>query len=207
MGARYNYILASINSNYHYLQMIRGDSKDYNLLDNWVRGLKIETSKVLTCEIGVREGLGSKIIMDGIRGQATGSYIHIGIDPYGNLKYQHYDDSPEYTADYTNEMRLQLEKDLSEYKEFKLFHMTDKEFMRRYPEYGPFSLVHFDGPHMTKDVLNEAIYFAERSVKNTRFIFDDYKHYGMDLIREALMFYHFEVIDKGENKICLQKRI
>ena len=87
MGARYNYILASINSNYHYIQMIRGDSKDYNLLDNWVRGLKIETSKVLTCEIGVREGLGSKIIMDGIRGQATGNYMHIGIDPYGNLKY------------------------------------------------------------------------------------------------------------------------
>ena len=188
-------------------KMIRGDSKDYNLLDNWVRGLKVETPKILTCEIGVREGLGSKIIMDGIRGQATGDRMHIGIDPYGNLKYQHYDNSPEYTADYTNEMRLQLEKDLSDYKEFKLFHMTDREFMRRYPEYGPFNLVHFDGPHMTKDVLNEAVFFAERSVINTRFIFDDYKHYGMDLIREALVFYNFELIDKGENKICLQKRI
>ena len=52
--------------------MIKGDSTDYNLLDNWVRTLKIKTDKVLTCEIGVREGLGSKIIMDGIRGQATG---------------------------------------------------------------------------------------------------------------------------------------
>ena len=195
------------DSNYSYVQMIRGDSKDYNLLDNWVRGLKVETSKILTCEIGVREGLGSKIIMDGIRGQATGGYMHIGIDPYGNLKYQHYDDSPEYTADYTNEMRLQLEKDLSDYKEFKLFHMTDREFMRRYPEYGPFNLVHFDGPHMTKDVLNEAIFFAERSVMNTRFIFDDYKHYGMDLIREAIIFYNFDLKNKEENKICLQKRI
>jgi len=205
LGARYNYILASINSNYHYLQMIRGDSKDYNLLDNWVRGLKIETSKVLTCEIGVREGLGSKIIMDGIRGQATGDYMHIGIDPYGNLKYQHYDNSPAYTADYTNEMRLQLEKDLSDYKEFKLFHMTDREFMRRYPEYGPFNLVHFDGPHMTRDVLNEAIYFAERSTIKTRFIFDDFKGYNMPLISDALQYYGFKEIDKGENKICLEK--
>jgi hypothetical protein len=187
--------------------MIRGDSKDYNLLDNWVRGLKVETSKILTCEIGVREGLGSKIIMDGIRGQATGDYIHIGIDPYGNLKYQHYDNSPAYTADYTNEMRLQLEKDLSDYKEFKLFHMTDKEFMRRYPEYGPFNLVHFDGPHMTKDVLNEAVFFAERSIINTRFIFDDFKGYNMPLISNVLEYYGFKEIDRGDNKICLEKLI
>ncbi len=188
-------------------KMIRGDSKDYNLLDNWVRGLKVETPKILTCEIGVREGLGSKIIMDGIRGQATGDRMHIGIDPYGNLKYQHYDDSPEYTADYTNDMRLQLEKDLSGYKEFKLFHMTDKEFMRRYPEYGPFNLVHFDGPHMTRHVLNEAIFFAERSEKYTRFIFDDFKGYNMPLISDALGYYGFKEIDKGDNKICLERQM
>ena len=185
--------------------MIRGDSKDYNLLDNWVRGLKI-TSNVLSCEIGVREGLGSKIIMDAIKSQGPRNYMHIGIDPYGNLKYQHYDNSPAYTADYTNEMRLQLEKDLSEYKEFKLFHMTDKEFMRRYPEYGPFNLIHFDGPHMTKDVLNEAIFFAERSEQNTRFIFDDFKLYNMPLIVNALQYYGFKEIDKGDNKICLEKQ-
>ena len=195
-----------VNDTYHYdIHMIRGDSKDYNLLDNWVRTLKLGSGKVLTCEIGVREGLGSKIIMDGIRNRVTGDYMHIGIDPYGNLKYQHYDNSPAYTADYTNEMRLQLEKDLSEYKEFKLFHMTDKEFMRRYPEYGPFNLVHFDGPHMTRDVLNEAVYFAERSVINTRFIFDDFKGYNIILISNVLEYYGFKEIDKGDNKICLEK--
>jgi hypothetical protein len=190
---------------YYYLQMIRGDSKDYNLLDNWVRGLKI-TSNVLTCEIGVREGLGSKIIMDAIKAQGPGNYMHIGIDPYGNLEYQHYDNSPAYTADYTNDMRLQLEKDLSSYKEFKLFHMTDKEFMRRYPEYGPFNLVHFDGPHMTREVLNEAIFFAERSDLYTRFVFDDYTHYDIAVICKALSYYGFKEIDKGDNKICLEKK-
>ena len=185
--------------------MIRGDSKDYNLLDNWVRGLKI-TSNILSCEIGVREGLGSKIIMDCIRTLATGSFNHIGIDPYGNLKYQHYDNSPAYTADYTNDMRLQLEKDLSDYKEFKLFHMTDKEFMRRYPEYGPFHLVHFDGPHMTRDVADEAMFFAQRSLINTRFIFDDFKTYQMPVIQHICSWYGFEEIDRGDNKICLEKK-
>ena len=185
---------------------IRGDSKDYNLLDNWVRMIKLKSDNVLTCEIGVREGLGSKVIMDGMRANRLQNYKHIGIDPYGNLDYQHYDYSPSYTADYTNEMRLQLEKDLSDYKEFKLFHMTDKEFIRRYPEYGPFILVHFDGPHMTKDVLNEAVFFAERSIINTRFIFDDYQKFNMKLISDALKYYGFEELDKGENKICLEKK-
>jgi len=186
--------------------MIRGDSKDYNLLDNWVRGLKVNSKDILTCEIGVREGLGSKIIMDAIKAQGPGNYMHIGIDPYGNLKYQHYDNSPAYTADYTNDMRLQLEKDLSDYKEFKLFHMTDKEFMRRYPEYGPFHLVHFDGPHMTKDVLCEAIFFAERSAQFSRFIFDDFKGYNMSLISNALGYYGFKELDVGDNKVCLERK-
>jgi hypothetical protein len=186
--------------------MIRGDSKDYNLLDNWVRNIKLKSDNVLTCEIGVREGLGSKIIMDGFRLNCPKQYTHIGIDPYGNLNYQHYDNSPSFTADYTNEMRLQLEKDLSDYKEFKLYHMTDREFMRRYPEYNNFILVHFDGPHMTKDVLNEAVFFAERSIINSRFVFDDYQKFDMDTVSKCLKYYNFEILDKGENKICLEKK-
>jgi hypothetical protein len=190
---------------HYYLQMIRGDSKDYNLLDNWVRGLKINSKDILTCEIGVREGLGSKIIMDVVKSHGSRNYMHIGIDPYGNLEYQHYDNSPAYTADYTNDMRLQLEKDLSSYKEFKLFHMTDKEFMRRYPEYGPFNLVHFDGPHMTREVADEAMFFAQRSIPGTRFIFDDFKTYQMPLIQQMCSWYGFEEIDRGDNKICLER--
>ena len=49
--------------------MIRGDSSEYELLKEWVRTLPFfseSPAQVLTCEIGVREGLGSKIIMDGI---------------------------------------------------------------------------------------------------------------------------------------------
>jgi hypothetical protein len=185
--------------------MIRGDSTDYHLLNKWVSGMNMSTS-VLSCEIGVREGLGSKVIMDSIKDQGPGEHRHIGIDPYGNLKYQHYDTSPEYTADYTNDMRLQLEKDMSfDYPQFKLFHMTDKEFMRRYPEYGPFHFVHFDGPHMTRDVLGEAIFFAERSEPFTRFVFDDYKHYDMDLISKTLSHFNFKEIDRGGNKVCLER--
>ena len=49
--------------------MIKGDSVEYDKLAEWVKTLPIYSespSQILTCEIGVREGLGSKIIMDEI---------------------------------------------------------------------------------------------------------------------------------------------
>ena len=99
--------------------MIQGDSTEYEKLAEWVKTLPIYSdslTEILTCEIGVREGLGSKIIMDGIKKKLPEAlYKHIAIDPYDNLKYQHYDDSPAYTADYTNEMRNQMEIDFKSY--------------------------------------------------------------------------------------------
>ena len=190
--------------------MIRGDSKEYELLKEWVRTLPFFTelpSSVLTCEIGVREGLGSKIIMDGIKERLPGiPYKHIAIDPYNNLKYQHYDDSPAYTADYTDDMRKQMDIDFKDYPEFKFHHMTDVKFMNTHYDMGPFDLVFFDGPHMTKDVMTEAIWFAPRTRRGTRFIFDDHNKYEMSIIAYALTVYGFKTIECGDNKICLERK-
>jgi len=102
-------------------------------------------------------------------------------------------------------MRLQLEKDLLIYPEFKLYHMTDIEFMKRHQDFEYVNFVHFDGPHMTKDVINEAVWFANRSVKGTRFVFDDYPKYNMSLIAKVLEYYDFKVIESGKNKCLMEK--
>jgi hypothetical protein len=187
---------------------IRGDSTEYNLLKEWCETLPFfeEPKSVTTCEIGIREGLGSKIIIAGIKKRIGFiPYKHIAIDPYGNLKYQHYDKGPAYTADYTDSMRLQMEEDFKEEENFKFHHMTDIEFMNTHINSGPYDLVHFDGPHMTKDVLRESIWFADRSRKGTRFIFDDYTKFEMDQIAFVLTHFGFKTLKAGENKICLQK--
>jgi len=59
---------------------------------------------------------------------------------------------------------------------------------------------------MTKDVMTEAVWFANRSVKGTRFVFDDYKKYNMGLIAQVLELYSFKVIESGENKCLMQKQ-
>lgn len=78
--------------------------------------------------------------------------------------------------------------------------------MNRFWDTGPYNLVHFDGPHMSKDVMTEAVWFANRAAPRARFIFDDYKKYQMDVIAYALTLYGFKTIESGENKICLEKQ-
>ena len=185
--------------------MIRGDSSDYELLEKWTKGFNCGGFK--TCEIGVREGLGSKIIMDNVRN----NYIHVGVDPYGNLEYQHYDDTGAYTCDYTDDMRDTMLNDFKPYRnqgKFTLCNMTDTKFMNDTEHrHSTFAFVHFDGPHMTKDVMTEAVWFANRSVKGTRFVFDDYKKYNTALIAQVLEFYNFKVMELGKNKCLLEKNV
>jgi len=191
--------------------MIQGDSVEYEIIKEACQSLT--NDKLLTCEIGVRQGQGSKIILDEL---VFKDHWHIGIDPYGNLNYEHYDNSGAYTCDYTNDMKLQLIKDL-DYKNFTLFPMGDDEFMKRFHDGVPiyknekeiinkYDLVHFDGLHKTNDVIKEAIFFAERSHAGTVFIFDDYPKYDMDLILKIIVNeFGFMLLKQGKNKIALKR--
>lgn len=179
--------------------MIQGDSIEYDLLIKWSKDF--DCNGYYSCEIGVREGLGSKLIMDNVKN----NYMHIGIDPYGSLKYQHYDEGGDYVCDYTDEMRDRLLVDMVNYKDkFHLSNIKDHEFMDTNGD-KRFAFVHFDGPHMTKDVMSEAIWFASRAASNSRFVFDDYPKYNMQLISDALKPFGFKVLEQGKNKICLEK--
>ena len=69
--------------------MIKGDSKDYNLLAKWV-GEMNPKDFYLTLEVGVREGYGSHVIMETLK-KLNRDHFHIGIDPYGDITYTHVD--------------------------------------------------------------------------------------------------------------------
>lgn len=182
--------------------MIRGDSTEYELIQKWCetspwKGFEFATS----LEIGVREGMGTKIILDTFK-----PHIHIGIDPYGNLEYQHYDNSGAYRCDYTDDMYHQMMIDFKDYSNFQMYKMTDIDFMSRHHFMGPYHIVHFDGPHMTRDVIREAVHFADRAEVGTRFIFDDYPKYNMSHVADMLGYWNFRILEKGANKICLEKQ-
>tara|TARA_B100002019_G_scaffold282989_1_gene288861 strand:- start:1137 stop:1712 length:576 start_codon:yes stop_codon:yes gene_type:complete len=188
---------------------IEGDSVEYELLRKWTLELPLpENPKhVTTAEIGVRRGLGSKIIMMAMQMKLKDiPYHHIAIDPYNNLSYVHFDNQEPITANYDDKMKKEMLEDFKDEKNFLFFHMTDREFMNRFSkEELIYDLVHFDGPHTTVDVLREAVWFADRSRVGTRFVFDDYKYYQMKSVYQALHWWDFKVLEKGDHKICLQK--
>ena len=191
--------------------MIQGDSIEYDLLAKWA---DFDCKGDYSCEIGVRDGMGSKIIMDNIKN----NFMHIGVDPYGDRVYQHIDNQENCQWDglekgvaptYSDTIRDKLLTDFKSYRnqgKFHLANMTDTLFMI-HPDYTEkkYAFVHFDGPHMTRDVLTEAVWFANRAADNSRFIFDDYPNYDMDKISMVLGYWNFKTVKAGINKILLEK--
>jgi len=80
------------------------DSREYHILLNAVA--RVKDVDGLTCEIGVREGGGTKLIMETLR--STGQQkVHIAIDPFGNIEYEHFETRKE-RVDYTNAMKNRM---------------------------------------------------------------------------------------------------
>ncbi len=198
--------------------MIKGDSEEYNLITKHIKKIKIDRA-TLTCEIGLREGLGTKTIMDAVRLQEPALYKHIAVDPYGNLAYQHYDNPDNIiAAGYDSEMMQQTVTELyKNYPEFNFFHMTDDYYFKTMGEghqfvfekqlmiYGLYKVVHLDGPHTTKDVLNELVFFIPRMESDSIIIIDDYQLISLGIVDMLLKTYNFNVAEKGDSKIIYKK--
>tara|TARA_R100001163_G_C5017144_1_gene161095 strand:- start:134 stop:727 length:594 start_codon:yes stop_codon:yes gene_type:complete len=195
--------------------MIRGDSVEYELLKKWCETLPFydKPKSVTTCEIGVREGLGSQIIMMTITPRiGKVDYQHYAIDPYNDLEYQHVDGKASWKETgtkpptYSNSMRDQMVKDFSGNPYFKFYNMTDTDYMNIFNLSNTvFDLVLLDGPHTTKDILREALWFADRSRVGTRIIVDDYWVANYDVIKGSLLYWNFKPIEQGKSKVCFER--
>ena len=200
--------------------MIEGDSKDYNLLTKAAERVSQLESKrpLLTAEIGIRRGLGTKIILEYTRPKDSGLHFHIGIDPYGNLNYPHYDDSEASVADYDSKMKAEHIKDFADKDNYQFLNMTDMKFFEKYftgvvfynkgAEYhlNTYHLVHFDGPHMTAAVVAETVFFAQRSVVGSVFVFDDWQKYDSQLVKNVAASFGFEFITNGDRKMIMERK-
>ena len=199
--------------------MIKGDSTEYHLITKEIGKLELD-QVTLTCEIGLREGLGSKIIMDAILDSKPKLYKHVAVDPYNNLSYEHYDNEGSVVAGYTEEMKQKTVSYLYQnYPDFDFFHMTDDYYFKTMGEghqfvlnqqlviFGLYQVVHLDGPHTTKAVIDELGFFIPRMASKGLIILDDYTDLQMGIVDMLLKTYNFNVAVKGDNKIIYQKEI
>ena len=73
--------------------------------------------------------------------------------------------------------------------------------------YGLYKVVHLDGPHTTKAVIDELSFFIPRIDSKGLIIIDDYIDIKMGIVDMLLKTYNFNVAAKGDNKIVYQKEI
>ena len=196
--------------------MIQGDSKEYEFISEEIEKLDLK-DVVLSCEIGLRRGMGSQTIMDAVISKGVPYYRHIAVDPYGNLNYQHYDNVDPYTADYTDNMKVETLYDLVKYKEFAFFEFPDTYFFETMKNGYPmsidgqmymkdtYSIVHLDGPHTTLAVNDEISFFMRRMEEESIIILDDHKTYNTQTIDWSLNKMGFKIVRKGERKLIYKR--
>jgi hypothetical protein len=175
---------------------IHGDGIEYDILFEAC----VLTANVggISCEIGVREGFGSLMLI-----MTNNDRKVIGIDPYGDIIYP-YDESNKRRLDYTNLMKYKTLKGLYnvvyEYnKDYQLYNMTDTQFFNRFADgilvynqieqlLNYYSLVFFDGPHTVDTVTKEIDFFIPRIQQNGMFVFDNITgHYNHQIIEDRLL--------------------
>ena len=197
--------------------MIGGDSIEYELLEKCCKLIK--SNEPFTCEIGVRLGMGSEVILQSLKEK---NHWHIGIDPYGDIDYDHFDKDSDIkhlddsNPTYSNDMKLQLVQSLN-HNNYSLFQMSDDDFMNRFYDgvpvynnglkkiYNKYDLVFLDGPHKTIDVLKELVFFGERLNNQGFIILDDYESFKFDLLIKVAELIKIKPMHVGKNKIIMRK--
>lgn len=193
-----------------------GDSANYEVL----REAAMHSRDVpgLACEIGLRRGGGSKVIIDAIAG--SGKTL-IAIDPYGNIEYRP-NDFQTMRLDYTNAMRDEALVNMYNYCRYKninfyFYNMEDTEFFNRFADGVPiyneykeivneYSLVHFDGPHDVESLKIETSFFALRTPVGGTWCFDDIHDYNHGLIEEECILPNgFDILMKEGRKAAYVK--
>lgn len=194
------------------------DSTEYDILIDAVK--LIVGVEGFTCEIGVREGGSTKMILDMIK-LTNQNKIHVAIDPYGNIDYCSWETRIDKVG-YTNKMKQTFLKNLYSYcynnnMECLFFPLEDTEFFKRYSDGIPiyneyktilnkYSLVFFDGPHSTQIVKTEFDFFKDKVPKGGVLIFDDINQYPhMANLDPYIQENNFRIIKKGNTKISYKK--
>ena len=176
---------------------LKGDGWDYGTLYESV--LLTKDVPGLTCEIGLREGGGTELIVRAAL--AIGERRpHVAIDPYGSFPYVA-PNIPAYPTqfEYSNAMKFACLPDIYGWLagqgiDFYFLAMEDTEFFARFADGVPtyahggktvlnqYAVVYFDGPKGADVVLREAQFFAPRTPVGGVWIFDDtedYDHRGV----------------------------
>lgn len=202
-------------SQYPKLQM-DGPIEIYEVMSRQIKTLK--GVEGLSCEIGLRRGGGTKVILDSFI-ENNDKRVHVCIDPYGNIMYN--DIVGAHRSDYTDDMKNETLIELYRYAfdrriNVLFFNMEDSEFYQRFfdgvPVYdqekitmNKYCFVHVDGQHDLNSVLLAARFFITRISIGGVIAFDNTDHYNHAPVHDILETNKFIMIEDVTNKKVYKK--
>jgi len=179
---------------------------------------KVRNVEGLSCEIGVREGHGSYLMLK----HAPPSRVHVCVDPYGNIEYASWETRRDRLNQYDDTMFYNTminlygaAKELNRHLVF--FPLQDSEFMERFKDGVPvytkenkhkltkYAIVHIDGPHALKEVLEETGYFLGRMERGGCIVYDDIQQYEHGQVEICLVEHGYETLLKTEKKAAYRR--
>lgn len=178
----------------------------------------------LSCEIGTRRGGSSELIMRAtVEDRPLNLEPHVCIDPYGSIPYPDRDTHVAMYTDYTRQMRLTTQYDLSRIGleldyEVIFLPLEDTEFFKRFADGIPvyrdgskrlcssYRLVYLDGPHAASFVQAEFDFFGPRMSAGGAIVFDNTDYYDHAQVHRHILESGFEVLGMGEQKASYIKR-
>lgn len=192
------------------------DGREYEVLYEAV----VSTRHVpgLSCEVGTRRGGSSELIMRAtVEDRPQILDPHVCVDPYGSIPYPDRDTHVMSGTDYTRQMRLEAQQDLSllgtELSYEVLFlPMEDTEYFARFSDGVPvydaglkrlcnrYRLVFLDGPHTATHVRAEVEFFAPRMSIGGAIVVDNIDYYDHDQIHGLILDLGFSILRMGAEK-------
>lgn len=198
---------------------LSGDGIDYDVITFAIESIP-QHMEGMTCEIGLRLGGGTKYIIEALGKSELPYKVHIGIDPYGHLPYQ-WREHVNVRMDYTNTMRDMIIGEI--YKcgmdnnvNFIFKNMTDIEFFKRYSDGVPvydeeayllskYVFTYFDGPHDSKSLKTEFLWFNDRMESGATVVFDDVTFYDFEVLHPFIMENGWNILKFTQKKAAYQK--
>jgi len=188
----------------------------YSVMEKYI--LMLKNIDGLSCEIGLRRGGGTKVMLDTFI-KNNDARIHICIDPYGNIPYT--DIAGTHSTDYTNTMKNETLVELYKYAfennlYLLFFNMEDIEYYHRFSDGVPiyentkkkinkYACVHVDGQHENNAVMETALFFNNRMSVNGIMFFDNTDHYDHSSIHNFLLDNRFVFLEDVMHKKIYKK--
>ena len=142
---------------------------------------------VMTCEVNIQRTENSSVIMDHFETR------------FPEIEHTH-------IAFSNCENQTQILKNLCHYQELNFLKMDPKTFMAHFPLAFPFIFVLFNKEKNIEHLVEQVVWFVNRTYVGSRFVFNEWNQYNNKIIKDILDCYNFKPVSGYKDEVVCYER-